>query len=81
MKPLTSTRLNPMKDQRIRVLLKAGLRLIDSNKKLKISPTPTPTPASDISGMLDAKYLNPNKIIISKSRMKRHRRILVEVEL
>jgi hypothetical protein len=63
MKPDTSTNEKPMKLQRINVLLKTGLREIDSNKKLKISPTPTPTPARDIRGILDAKYLNPNNII------------------
>jgi hypothetical protein len=53
-----------MNDQRINVLLNTGLRLIDNNKKLNISPTPTPTPANDIRGMLDAKYLKPKSIIL-----------------
>jgi hypothetical protein len=72
--PLTSTRLNPMNDQRISVLLNTGLRLIDNNKKENISPTPTPTPANDIKGMLDAKYLNP-KSIIKMVGMKQHKKL------
>jgi len=63
MNPDTSTKLNPINDHLINVFDKTGLRLIDNNKKLNISPTPTPTPANDIRGMLDAKYLNPSKII------------------
>lgn len=55
MKPDTSTRLKPMKLHLISVLLRTGLRLIDNNKKLKISPTPTPTPANDIKGILEAR--------------------------
>lgn len=68
MKPLTSTKLKPIKDQRINVLEITGLREIDSNKKAKIIPTPIPTPANDINGILDAKYLNPNNIIEFKYR-------------
>ena len=55
-----------MNDQRIKVLLNTGLREIETNKKLKIKPTPIPTPANDTSGILDAKYLNPNNIIIDR---------------
>jgi len=54
-----------MKDQRIRVLDRTGLRLIDSSRKLNISPTPTPTPAREINGILEARYLKPNNIINS----------------
>jgi len=55
MKPDTSTKLKPIKDQRINVLEITGLREIDSNKKANIIPTPIPTPANDINGILDAK--------------------------
>jgi hypothetical protein len=65
MKPDTSTKEKPIKDQRIRVLDRTGLRLIDSSRKLNISPTPTPTPAREINGMLEAKYRKPNNIINS----------------
>lgn len=63
MKPDTSTKEKPIKDQRIRVLDRTGLRLIDSSRKLNISPTPTPTPAREINGMLEARYRKPNNII------------------
>jgi len=63
MKPDTSTRLKPIKLQRIKVLLKEGLRLIEIKRKAKIKPTPTATPARLIKGILEAKYLNPIKII------------------
>jgi hypothetical protein len=63
MKPDTSTKEKPIKDQRIRVLDRTGLRLIDSSRKLNISPTPTPTPAKEINGMLEARYRKPNNII------------------
>lgn len=63
MKPETSTNEKPMKDQRINVLLRTGLRLIDKSKNENISPTPTPTPARDIRGILEAKYLKPSSII------------------
>lgn len=63
MKPLTSTKLKPIKLHLINVLDKTGLRLIDSSKKENISPTPIPTPAKDMRGMLEARYLNPNNII------------------
>jgi hypothetical protein len=61
--PLTSTKLKPIKDQRINVLLITGFLEIDNNRKAKIIPTPIPTPANEINGILDAKYLNPSKII------------------
>jgi hypothetical protein len=63
MKPETSTKLKPIKLHLIRVLDSTGLREIDKSKKLKINPTPTPTPAKDINGILEARYLKPNKII------------------
>jgi hypothetical protein len=61
--PETSTKLKPMKDQRINVFAMTGFLEIDNNKKAKIIPTPIPTPANEINGILDAKYLNPNNII------------------
>jgi hypothetical protein len=62
-KPETSTKLKPIKDQRINVFDMTGFLEIDNNKKAKIIPTPIPTPANEINGILDAKYLNPSKII------------------
>jgi len=52
----------------MRVLLNTGLRLILTNKKENIKPTPIPTPASDTRGILDAKYLNPNNIIMKEKK-------------
>jgi len=67
MNPETSTKLKPMKLHLISVLDSTGLREIDRSKKLKISPTPTPTPAKDTNGILEARYLKPNKIITTKT--------------
>jgi len=40
-----------------------GLRDKERIKLAKTKPTPKATPAKHIIGILDAKYLNPSKII------------------
>jgi hypothetical protein len=62
-KPLTSTKLKPINDQRTKLLRILGLRDKERIKLAKTRPTPNATPAKQIIGMLEAKYLNPNKII------------------
>lgn len=62
-KPETSTREKPMNDQRTRELSILGLRDKERIKLAKTRPTPKATPAKHIIGMLDAKYLKPNRII------------------
>jgi len=64
-KPDTSTNEKPIKDQRINVFDNTGFLEILNNKNAKIIPTPIPTPANEINGILDAKYLNPNNIILT----------------
>ena len=39
------------------------MREIEKTKKANIKPTPIATPVKHIIGMLEAKYLNPIKII------------------
>jgi len=63
MKPETSTRLKPIKPQRIRLVESSGLRAILNINNAKIKPTPTATPAKLIKGMEAARYLNPSKTI------------------
>jgi len=63
MKPETSTKEKPMKDQRIKVLTIDGFRAIEIIRLAKTQPTPKATPAKHTIGILDAKYLNPNNII------------------
>jgi len=53
--PETSTKEKPIKDQRIKVLLKTGFLLILKINIPNISPTPVATPANEIKGTLDAK--------------------------
>jgi hypothetical protein len=52
-----------MKDQRMKVLERAGLREMEKRRKEKIRPTPIATPARDTRGILEARYLKPIKII------------------
>ena len=63
-KPETSTRLKAINDQRMKVLERDGLRLIEINKWEKIIPTPIATPSNGKPTTRPAdKYLKPNKII------------------
>ena len=63
-KPETSTRLNAIKLQRIKVLERDGLREIEIRRWEKIIPTPIATPNKGKPTTRPAdKYLNPNKII------------------
>ena len=61
--PETSTKENPINDHLIRLLLIEGLREMANTKKANIIPTPIATPVKHIIGILEAKYLNPSKII------------------
>ena len=59
--PETSQREKPMKAHLINwsKITETGLREIDKTKFANINPTPIATPAREISGILDAKNLNP----------------------
>jgi len=66
-KPETSTRLNAIKLQRIKVLDKLGLREIEINKCEKIIPTPIATPNNGKPTTRPAaRYLKPKRIILIK---------------
>ena len=63
MKPDISTKENPIKAQRIISLDKEGFLEMDKRQEEKIRPTPTATPTKQRTGILEARYLNPSKII------------------
>jgi hypothetical protein len=60
-----------MKDQRMKVLERAGLREMEKRRKEKIRPTPIATPARDTRGILEARYLKPMRIIVRHVRQGR----------
>ena len=64
MKPETSTREKPIKAHRIKLLEIEGLREKATNNKAKIIPTPIATPVRLIRGILEARYLRPNRIMM-----------------
>lgn len=72
--PLTSTKLNPINAQRTNKFTIEGLRDKPMINAANIIPTPTATPRKDKIGILQAKYLKPNKIIynylIKKTKQK-----------
>ena len=43
-----------------------GFLLIENTRNANIIPTPIATPTKHIIGILDAKYLNPKRIIKNK---------------
>ncbi len=59
-----------MKAQRTRLLLMEGFRDIEKTKKAEFDPTPMATPAELNNGKLDAKCLEPNRIIKRESIIK-----------
>ena len=62
----------PINAHLINTLLIIGLRHVENTRNADIIPTPIATPAKLINGILDAKYLSPNNIIVlieSKSIM------------
>ena len=64
-KPLTSHKLNAINDHLIKVFTILGLRLIPNINDEKINPTPTATPVKHTIGTLEAKYLNPIRIMVA----------------
>ena len=62
MKPLTSTKLNPINAHLIRLGDKDGFLATENIKILNTNPTPIATPVKETNGMLDAKYRKPNSI-------------------
>jgi predicted methyltransferase len=63
-KPETSQREKPMNAHLINwsKITETGFLQILKTKFAKIIPTPIATPAREINGILEAKYLKPNKI-------------------
>jgi len=61
--PEASTEEEPIEAHRIKLSLNEGLRLTPAIERGEIRPTPIATPPRLISGILEAKYLNPIKII------------------
>jgi len=65
-KPETSHNENAIKDQRMKVLEREGLREIEISKWEKITPTPIATPNNGKPTTKPAdKYLKPNKIMLN----------------
>lgn len=62
-KPLTSTKLKPINAHLTNKLVIAGFLDNPIINAAKIVPTPIATPKNDKIGILQAKYLKPNKII------------------
>ena len=73
-RPLTnSTKENPIKAHRTKLLLIEGFLHIDKTKKAKMTPTPIATPARQIKGILEAKYRNPRSTIDPRKRIRKNK--------
>ena len=66
MNPDTSTKLKPIKLQRINSFFTIGFLDIETNKLPKTIPTPKATPPKQSRGIEEAKYLKPSNSIISE---------------